>query len=73
MPVAGLQGPMDWPVPYRRRVPRPRAPERSGLVLVSLLLVAPRSAKLVAARGSRFTLLTGDLFRRLGFLTMLLV
>jgi MFS family permease len=38
-----------------------------------MVLVAPRSAKLVDARGARFTLLTGYLFCLLGFLTMLLL
>ena len=37
-----------------------------------MVLVAPRSAKLVNARGARFTLLTGYVFCLLGFLTMLL-
>ena len=36
-----------------------------------MVLVAPRSAKLVEARGARFTLLTGYLFCLLGFLAML--
>ncbi len=36
-----------------------------------MVLVAPRSAKLVEARGARFTLLTGYVFVLLGFLTML--
>jgi hypothetical protein len=35
--------------------------------------VAPRSAKIVEARGSRFTLLVGYVFCLLGFLTMLLL
>jgi hypothetical protein len=34
---------------------------------------APRSAKLVEARGARFTLLIGYVFCVLGFLTMLLL
>jgi DHA2 family multidrug resistance protein-like MFS transporter len=38
-----------------------------------MVLVAPRSAKLVDARGARFTLLTGYCFCLLGFLTMLLL
>jgi MFS transporter, DHA2 family, multidrug resistance protein len=38
-----------------------------------MVLVAPRSAKLVEARGARFTLLTGYLFCLLGFLAMLLL
>jgi DHA2 family multidrug resistance protein-like MFS transporter len=38
-----------------------------------MVLVAPRSAKLVAARGARFTLLTGYAFCLLGFITMLLL
>ncbi len=36
-----------------------------------MVLVAPRSAKLVEARGARFTLLCGYAFVLLGFLTML--
>jgi len=40
---------------------------------VCMVLVAPRSAKLVDARGSRVTLLTGYAFCLLGFLTMLLL
>jgi DHA2 family multidrug resistance protein-like MFS transporter len=38
-----------------------------------MVIVAPRSAKLVEARGARFTLLAGYLFCFLGFLTMLLL
>jgi MFS transporter, DHA2 family, multidrug resistance protein len=38
-----------------------------------LVLVAPRSAKIVDARGARFTLLVGYVFVLLGFLTMLLL
>ena len=38
-----------------------------------MVLVAPRSAKLVEARGARFTLLAGYFFCLLGFLTMLLL
>ncbi len=38
---------------------------------VGMVSMAPRSAKLIAARGSRFTLLVGYLFCLLGFLTML--
>ncbi len=38
-----------------------------------MVLVAPRSAKLVNARGARFTLLTGYAFCLLAFLTMLLL
>ena len=38
-----------------------------------MVLVAPRSAKLVEARGARFTLLCGYVFCLLGFLTMLLL
>src|SRR5439155_16015682 len=37
------------------------------------VVVAPRSAKLVEARGARFTLLFGYLFVFLGFVTMLLL
>jgi MFS transporter, DHA2 family, multidrug resistance protein len=40
---------------------------------VFMVLVAPRSAKLVEARGARFTLLLGYVFVMLGFLTMLLL
>jgi EmrB/QacA subfamily drug resistance transporter len=38
---------------------------------VFMVLIAPRSAKLVESRGSRFTLLVGYAFCLLGFLTML--
>jgi len=38
-----------------------------------MVLIAPRSAKLVEARGSRVTLLTGYVFCFLGFLAMLLL
>src|SRR5215207_5171267 len=38
-----------------------------------MVLVAPRSAKLVEAKGARFTLLTGYAFVLLGFLTMLVL
>ena len=38
-----------------------------------MIIVAPRSAKLVEARGARFTLLIGYVFVFLGFLTMLLL
>jgi EmrB/QacA subfamily drug resistance transporter len=40
---------------------------------VCMVLVAPRSARLVDARGARFTLLAGYVFCLLGFLTMLLL
>lgn len=40
---------------------------------IFMILAAPRSAKLVEARGSRFTLLAGYTFVLLGFLTMLLL
>jgi MFS transporter, DHA2 family, multidrug resistance protein len=40
---------------------------------VLMVLVAPRSAKLVEARGARFTLLTGYVFLLLAFLWMLLL
>ncbi len=40
---------------------------------VLMVVVAPRSAKLINARGSRLTLLTGYVFCLLGFLTMLLL
>jgi DHA2 family multidrug resistance protein-like MFS transporter len=49
----------------------------SGLAIlpaaVLMVIVAPRSAKLVEARGARFTLLVGYCFCLLGFLTMLLL
>jgi MFS transporter, DHA2 family, multidrug resistance protein len=38
-----------------------------------MVVVAPRSAKLVESRGARFTLLIGYVFCLLGFLTMLLL
>jgi EmrB/QacA subfamily drug resistance transporter len=38
-----------------------------------MVLVAPRSAKIVEGRGARFTLLIGYVFVLLGFLTMLLL
>jgi hypothetical protein len=38
---------------------------------VMMVLIAPRSAKLVATRGARFTLLVGYVFCFVGFLTML--
>ncbi len=38
-----------------------------------MVLIAPRSAKLVEARGARFTLLIGYVFCLLGFVTMLLL
>jgi MFS family permease len=40
---------------------------------IGMVLIAPRSATLIQARGSRFTLLTGYLFCLLGFLFMLLI
>ena len=40
---------------------------------ILMVLVAPRSAKVVEAKGARFTLLTGYAFCMLGFLTMLLL
>jgi MFS family permease len=40
---------------------------------VCMVLVAPRSAGLVESRGSRVTMLVGDAFVFLGFLTMLLL
>jgi DHA2 family multidrug resistance protein-like MFS transporter len=40
---------------------------------VCMVLVAPRSAKLVEARGARFTLLCGYVFCLLGFVAMLLL
>jgi MFS family permease len=49
----------------------------AGLAIIPaallMVLVAPRSAKLVDARGARFTLLVGYAFCLLGFLTMLLL
>jgi len=49
----------------------------SGLAIlpaaVLMVIVAPRSAKLVEARGARLTLLIGYVFCGLGFLTMLLL
>jgi EmrB/QacA subfamily drug resistance transporter len=49
----------------------------SGLAIlpaaVLMVIVAPRSAKLVETRGARFTLLVGYLFCVLGFLAMLLL
>jgi DHA2 family multidrug resistance protein-like MFS transporter len=41
--------------------------------VVGMVVVAPRSAKLVEAKGARFTLLVGYVFCLLGFLTMLLL
>jgi MFS family permease len=41
--------------------------------IVFMVLVAPRSAKLVEARGARFTLLCGYVFLLLAFVTMLLL
>jgi len=40
---------------------------------VFMVLIAPRSAKLVEAKGARFTLLVGYVFILLGFLTMLVL
>ena len=49
----------------------------AGLAIIPaalfMVLVAPRSAKIVEARGARFTLLFGYVFLLLGFLTMLLL
>jgi MFS transporter, DHA2 family, multidrug resistance protein len=49
----------------------------SGLAILPaaalMVVVAPRSAKLVEARGARFTLLVGYVFCLLGFLAMLLL
>jgi EmrB/QacA subfamily drug resistance transporter len=49
----------------------------SGLAILPaaalMVVVAPRSAKLVEARGARFTLLLGYVFCLLGFLVMLLL
>ncbi|HEY5698236.1 MAG TPA: MFS transporter [Acidimicrobiales bacterium] len=41
--------------------------------VVGMVIVAPRSAKLVESHGARFTLLTGYVFCLLGFLTMLVL
>ena len=41
--------------------------------VAGMVVVAPRSAKLVETHGARFTLLTGYVFCVLGFLTMLLL
>jgi MFS transporter, DHA2 family, multidrug resistance protein len=41
--------------------------------IVFMVLVAPRSAKLVESRGARFTLLSGYVFLLLAFLSMLLL
>ena len=41
--------------------------------VVFMVLVAPRSAKLVEARGARFTLLCGYVFLLLAFITMLVL
>ena len=38
-----------------------------------MVVIAPRSAKLVESRGARFTLLVGYLFCLLGFVVMLLL
>jgi hypothetical protein len=40
---------------------------------IFMVLIAPRSAKLVESHGSRFTLLVGYVFVVLGFITMLLL
>jgi EmrB/QacA subfamily drug resistance transporter len=40
---------------------------------IAMVLVAPRSAKLVEAKGARFTLLLGYVFVLLGFVTMLVL
>ena len=40
---------------------------------IFMVLIAPRSAKLVESHGSRFTLLVGSVFVVLGFITMLLL
>jgi DHA2 family multidrug resistance protein-like MFS transporter len=49
----------------------------SGLAIlpaaILMVIVAPRSAKLIEVRGARFTLLVGYVFCVLGFLTMLLL
>jgi hypothetical protein len=53
------------------------SPLESGLAILPaaalMVLVAPRSAKVVTARGARFTLLVGYVFCLLGFVTMLLL
>jgi MFS transporter, DHA2 family, multidrug resistance protein len=50
---------------------------QAGLAILpaafAMVIVAPRSAKIVDARGARFTLILGYLFVLLGFLTMLLL
>jgi len=50
---------------------------QAGLAILpaafAMVVVAPRSAKIVDARGARFTLLFGYVFVLLGFLTMLLL
>jgi EmrB/QacA subfamily drug resistance transporter len=50
---------------------------QAGLAIIPaavfMVLIAPRSARLVESHGSRFTLLVGYLFVVLGFLTMLLL
>lgn len=50
---------------------------RAGLAIlpgaICMVLVAPRSAKIVESRGSRFRLLIGYVFCMLGFLAMLLL
>jgi MFS transporter, DHA2 family, multidrug resistance protein len=40
---------------------------------IMMVLIAPRSAKLVESHGSRFTMLTGYVFVLLGFVTMLVL
>ena len=50
---------------------------QSGAAIIpaalAMVVAAPRSAKLVEARGARFTLLSGYVFVFLGFLTMFLL
>ena len=59
--------------PERARLLDPDAGLAILPAAVGMVLVAPRSAKLVEARGARFTLLVGYVFCLLGFLTMLLL
>ena len=55
------------------RAIRPSRRARDHARAVLMVLVAPRSAKLVDARGARFTLLFGYVFVLLGFVTMLVL
>ena len=83
--VAAVRGDHRLRLADGRDVRRPAVPaERPGYstleagaaflpAVVFMVLVAPRSAKLVEARGARFTLLTGYVFLLLGFAAMLLL